>query len=218
VTHAADPSLSAVQTPPATAGAPLGGYALPPAHRTGPVPPGYALPPGYAPPFVRPVPTAPGGAPLAGPLDRFLARLIDIAIMILPGIVAEFVAFIPFVLVLATSNGEPSPVAFTVAGIAALVIFFALFAVTYYVYEVTMVHRTGQTIGKRAIKIKIVRAQDGGPIDKRIATRRWLVGHVAPMIAPYFSYADVLWMLWDKPYQQCLHDKCAETLVVKVAA
>jgi hypothetical protein len=27
---------------------------------------------------------------------------------------------------------------------------------------------------------------------------------------------DGLWQLWDKPFQQCLHDKAAGTVVVKL--
>jgi TctA family transporter len=31
-----------------------------------------------------------------------------------------------------------------------------------------------------------------------------------------FVLVNVLWQLWDKPLQQCLHDKAAGTVVVKV--
>jgi uncharacterized RDD family membrane protein YckC len=76
--------------------------------------------------------------------------------------------------------------------------------------------RAGQTVGKRVMKIKIVRATDGGPIDRRLARRRWVVEVLGSLFGPYFSYADGLWQLWDQPFRQCLHDKCADTLVVKV--
>ena len=33
---------------------------------------------------------------------------------------------------------------------------------------------------------------------------------------PFLSYVDGLWQLWDKPYQQTLHDKAAKTVVIKV--
>jgi hypothetical protein len=32
----------------------------------------------------------------------------------------------------------------------------------------------------------------------------------------YVGLLDPLWCLWDKPYRQCLHDKPAKTVVVKV--
>ena len=40
---------------------------------------------------------------------------------------------------------------------------------------------------------------------------------VAGGLIPFFSYVDGLWQLWDKPYLQTLHDKFAQTVVVKVA-
>ena len=36
------------------------------------------------------------------------------------------------------------------------------------------------------------------------------------VIVPFFNWIDGLWQLWDKPYQQCLHDKVAQTVVIKV--
>jgi uncharacterized RDD family membrane protein YckC len=83
-----------------------------------------------------------------------------------------------------------------------------------YLYHVTFMHRTGQTPGKRFLKIIVVRA-DGSAMTSRVAHVRWITGVLAPSLAPYYSYADSLWLLWDKPYRQCLHDKCAETVVVK---
>jgi hypothetical protein len=47
-----------------------------------------------------------------------------------------------------------------------------------------------------------------------------LVKRLAVTIGCYFVpglyYLDGLWQLWDKPYQQCLHDKWPRTGVVKV--
>jgi len=159
-------------------------------------------------------PVAPGGAPLAGFGDRFLARLIDVAVLILPTIVAELVAFVPFVVVAA--GGHPNVALLPAVLAGSFLLFGVLLAAVYYVYEVTLMHRSGQTLGKRAIRIKVVREADGGPIDRAAATRRWLVANVASMVAFGFSHLDVLWLLWDQPYRQCLHDKCAGTVVVKV--
>ena len=164
------------------------------------------------------VPLAPGGAVLAGAGDRDLARLIDIAVLFLPALVAELLAAVPVVLVVVTGDDRPDPAALVGAAVGAMLLFLALLLGVYYVYEVAMRHRTGQTVGKRVMKIRVVRAEDGGPIDRRVATRRWLVQHVASLVAPYFNYADALWLLWDQPYRQCLHDKAASTVVVKVPA
>ena len=40
--------------------------------------------------------------------------------------------------------------------------------------------------------------------------------HIVGAVVPFLSWLDGLWQLWDKPYQQCLHDKVAQTVVVKV--
>jgi uncharacterized RDD family membrane protein YckC len=100
---------------------------------------------------------------------------------------------------------------------AAFVIIVALQAVLSYVYFVPMSYKTGQTIGKRVMKIRVVRGFDSGPIDLRIARQRWVVQHLSALVAFYFSLADGLWQLWDQPHRQCLHDKCAETVVIQVA-
>jgi uncharacterized RDD family membrane protein YckC len=161
-------------------------------------------------------PVAPGGAPLAGFGDRFLARLIDIAVLIVPTMVVELVAAVPFVVVAAAGGETPSGAALLAAFAGSTLLFAILLVAVYYGYEVAMMHRTGQTLGKRALRIRVVREADGGPIDRATATRRWLVGNVAPMVAFGFGHLDVLWLLWDQPYRQCLHDKCAGTVVVKV--
>jgi uncharacterized RDD family membrane protein YckC len=51
-----------------------------------------------------------------------------------------------------------------------------------------------------------------------MAAKRYLVENVGGTLVPFLFYLDGLWQLWDKPYQQTLHDKFAQTVVVKVAA
>jgi hypothetical protein len=55
-------------------------------------------------------------------------------------------------------------------------------------------------------------------MTRGVAARRWLANVVAGAIIPFWRWIDGLWQLWDKPYQQCLHDKFARTVVVKVPA
>jgi hypothetical protein len=40
---------------------------------------------------------------------------------------------------------------------------------------------------------------------------------LSPSGQPLAGFGDGLWQLWDKPWQQCLHDKFAGTVVVKVS-
>jgi uncharacterized RDD family membrane protein YckC len=176
-----------------------------------------------------PPPVAVGGAPLAHPADRFLAALIDSvivgAILAVPLALSAWYLFARMFHLLDLAPDTTHPFRQIVDIWWAELLVFAILvpvslAVTY-LYYVTFMHRTGQTVGKRAMKIKVVRLADGSPIDAGIARRRWTVQFVAQAWSaplPGFAYADLLWLLWDVPYRQCLHDKVAQTAVVKVNA
>lgn len=87
-----------------------------------------------------------------------------------------------------------------------------------YLYHVELVLRSGQTPGKRFLKLHIVRVGQlpGHGISRGDAVKRW--GATVGMgLVPGGPYLDGLWQLWDKPWQQCLHDKAASTTVVKVS-
>lgn len=201
--------------------APTPGYAPPPVGYAA----GHGYPPGYGYPpagVSRPGPVGPGGAPLAEFWQRLVAYLIDGlivgAVLLIPmALLIVLVVFVPFFAPVDPTIG-PGPAQMLLLWALMVVVIMALNVIASYVYFVRMCHRTGQTIGKRVMKIRVVRAFDGGPIDLRIAKRRWLVQHVSALVASYFNIADGLWQLWDQPYRQCLHDKCAETVVVQVAA
>ena len=90
--------------------------------------------------------------------------------------------------------------------------------VCYYLYNVELMHRTGQTLGKRITKIRIVPLDPAATLTRGMAAKRYLVEFVGGTLIPYFHYVDGLWQLWDKPFQQTLHDKMARTVVVKVSA
>ena len=69
---------------------------------------------------------------------------------------------------------------------------------------------TGQTIGKRALGIRVYDfGGSGGPIGYGRAFIRWL-GKIISGIPCYLGY---LWMLWDRE-KQTWHDKLATTVVV----
>ena len=92
-------------------------------------------------------------------------------------------------------------------------VFVGFFAVGGVVYKPLMEGSRGQTLGKMAVNIKVVRAIDAGPIGYGEAFLRWLIGAVVGFI-PLGSVIDLLWPLWD-PYKQTLHDKVAKTIVVR---
>jgi uncharacterized RDD family membrane protein YckC len=67
----------------------------------------------------------------------------------------------------------------------------------------------GQTIGKKIMKIKVVR-EDGKPLDYPTAIIRY-IGYIISTIPLFLGY---LWVIWDDK-KQGFHDKLARTLVVK---
>ena len=78
-----------------------------------------------------------------------------------------------------------------------------------------MMFRGGQTVGKRIMKIRVIPVDPTILLTRKIAFRRYLV-LIAAAVVPGLGLLDGLWQLWDKPYRQCLHDKFAKTLVIKL--
>jgi uncharacterized RDD family membrane protein YckC len=171
---------------------------------------------------------SPGGQPLAGFGDRLGAHLIDIGILTLASMVLSiplmvflFVFWMPdFIAAADPYAPEPGPsTIFRDFFLPLILLELALFAVVlvgYYVYHVEMMYKTGQTIGKKVMKIRIVPIDPAATLTRGAAAKRYLVEFVAGSLVPFLSYADGFWQLWDKPYQQTLHDKAAKTVVIKV--
>ena len=79
---------------------------------------------------------------------------------------------------------------------------------------------SGQTIGKKALSIRVISQETGGPIGYGRAFGRNAVRGLPsylPFVGWLWGLLDHLWMLWDRE-NQALHDKAARTLVVPVAA
>lgn len=75
--------------------------------------------------------------------------------------------------------------------------------------------RRGQTLGKRALGIRILRRDGTHPSFGRSFGLRAVVPGVigaVPLIGPLFALIDVLWILGDE--RRCLHDLMADTVVV----
>jgi uncharacterized RDD family membrane protein YckC len=71
---------------------------------------------------------------------------------------------------------------------------------------------SGQTVGKRAMGIRVIDFSTGGPLGFGRALVRY-VGRIASSIVCLLGY---FWMLWDKE-KQTWHDKIANTVVVPVS-
>jgi uncharacterized RDD family membrane protein YckC len=85
-------------------------------------------------------------------------------------------------------------------------------------YHILMVHYRGQTVGKMAVAIKIVQIEDGGLPTWDRAAIRWAIPMLLawiPLVGGLGQLLNYLWMLWD-PQRQCLHDKAARTIVLRL--
>ncbi|MFF3559094.1 RDD family protein [Streptomyces sp. NPDC002574] len=145
-------------------------------------------------------PALAGMPPLADSGQRFLARLIDFGMF--------FVALIILLVVTGTSVMDTG----AFLGIE-LLVFGGQF-----IYEALMLQSTGQTIGKKVMKIRVAKLADGSPPGSAAWGRAAVYSFigVVPCVGVILSLLNVLSHLWDKPYRQCWHDKAAKTVVVKV--
>jgi uncharacterized RDD family membrane protein YckC len=83
----------------------------------------------------------------------------------------------------------------------------ALFALNF----VVLAGRTGQTLGKRILGIRIVR-ENGLPFGVGVAVTRHVAGYLLSAVGAFLGFA---WILWDRK-QQGWHDKLAHTHVVLI--
>jgi uncharacterized RDD family membrane protein YckC len=97
----------------------------------------------------------------------------------------------------------------TAANLIAIVIAFLYYALQH--------GRWGRTLGKRAMNLQVVRAEDGGAISYGQATWRLLFAYLISVITCGIGgLVDVAWILWDQR-RQALHDKVARTVVMTTA-
>ena len=129
--------------------------------------------------------------------------------VLLDGIVftaAVFVGMVPL-LMLKDATGSSSPNAMiSVVGLVCLVIG---------VINLVQLHKTGQTIAKRWLGIRIVRSDGSRASLGRIIALRSLVPGIIgaiPVLGFLFALADPLFIFADD--RRTLHDKIADTIVV----
>jgi uncharacterized RDD family membrane protein YckC len=146
---------------------------------------------------------------IVAPADR-LARL---GAVILDGFVFGTMVYLPAfigLLTIAPSQAEgfdgslpPLTIAFFLAGLAGFLVW-VYFTVVY-------VRANGQTIGKKWLKIKVLRT-DGSPASLgRIFWLRNIVNGLLSLV-PLYGIIDSLFIFGES--RQCLHDKIADTIVV----
>lgn len=77
-------------------------------------------------------------------------------------------------------------------------------------YYAAMISRTGQTLGKRACGVRVVRAGTGELCSQPRAFGR----NFASILSALPCFLGFLWPLWD-PHKQSFHDKICDTVVIR---
>ncbi|WCN01573.1 RDD family protein [Streptomyces sp. M92] len=184
---------------------PYGGSAPPPPGGGGPYgapPPGGGDPYGGGP---NPADPLAGMPPLADSGRRVLARIID---MILVGIVVWLLSW-AFNVQEYQVDGEDISVgkSFGQSLIA---------AVLYIAYDTYMTAKTGQTLGKKWLGMRVADLDNGATPSVQTSLIRALVLWIpfAFCCACVWTVIAGGWSFFDRPYKQGLHDKAAKTVVV----
>ncbi|GAA1647968.1 RDD family protein [Catellatospora bangladeshensis] len=194
-------------------------------------PGGRPLPPGWPYPVPQP-PVRPHGMPLATPGARLVARIIDTVALVLLNVVVNgwFVYlflrdYIPYTQAVTNKWLETGSLPLDIARPAqmdALLFVIVLIALAlWFAYEVPATAHTGQTLGKRMAKVKVVRAESLEPLGIGRAWRRWSPLAMPLLLltccGPFFvilQFADVVFLLIDRQQRMAWHDRSAGTFVV----
>ena len=161
-------------------------------------------------PFSPPKANLEGGA--AGGADQTLApRGTRLLAVLLDGLV--FTPVMVFLWIGAFMNasasrgaGEPSALAGILAGLGGLLLLAML------VFQIYLLSAKGQTLGKRWMKIRIVKMDGSNPGFVGAVLMRAFVNGLLGML-PFYGLVDILFIFNDD--QRCLHDKIAGTRVVQ---
>ena len=231
------PGYGTPPQPPGYGSQPQQGYPQPGYGQQGYGQPGYGQP-GYAQPYgsaYQPYPGAgyqygPGKDPtLAEWWQRLLARMIDwviVGVISSPLWIPAFTTYVNKLRSISNQYGGNlnTPAAQTAIDHAGGHLFGKLFlaglaaALLMFAYDWVQHGLWGRTLGKRALGTKVVSASDrskvsGGAAGGRAAV--FALPPIVPLVGGLFALLNELWLLWDRQ-RQCLHDKAAKTVVVKV--
>ncbi len=162
-------------------------------------------PPGYAP--IQ----AAGGTTYAGFWIRVVARLVDVLILGIPFGILFGVFAAAGSLFASTSNASnqsgQGAAAALFGGVFVLFYLFAL-AVTFG-YWIYFWGSSGETIGMRLLRLRVIDANTGAPIGYARATIRLLM----TFVNTWACYIGWIWVAFD-PRKQGWHDKVANSVVV----
>ncbi len=142
---------------------------------------------------------------------RLLAVLIDSGVVVIPVLLAIAVPAYQSYVRRASGQAVTDPDAIMIGVMVAL----GLLVLAYAIYQLYLLWKNGQTIGKKVMKIKIVRKDGSRAGLRRIFFLRMLVPGLAgniPLLGILFALADPLFIFGND--QRCLHDLIADTIVI----
>ncbi len=163
------------------------------------------------------------GIPLAPWVSRAAARLIDSfleGLLALPFMlwlvwpsVQRFVDSVP------VDGSAPSQAAMTALQADLLGVSTSITVISVVVsalYQLPQNKRWGRTLGKRALGLRIRPLAADVALSWGQVIARWGVFEAFSIVLGGLPLLlDCLWPLWDKPWQQALHDKAAKTIVIR---
>ncbi|WP_320782251.1 RDD family protein [Streptomyces sp. CRN 30] len=146
-----------------------------------------------------------GMPPLADSARRTLARIID---MILVGLVVWLLSWAFRVQSYSVDSDQ--------VGVGASFWQSVIAAVLYIAYDTFLISRTGQTLGKKVLGMRVARLDNGATPAPQSALIRAAVLWIpfAFCCACVWTIICGGWSYFDRPYKQGLHDKAAKTVVV----
>jgi uncharacterized RDD family membrane protein YckC len=158
-------------------------------------------------------------AELASRGSRLGAKIIDVLVLGIP-LAPAYIKVLPGLFTAAGTGGRRSMSPFAVyaaLGQAGLPFYIgALIVICLLAVTTVLVQRNGQTIGKKALGIKIVRKDGSRATLGRIFSLRYFVNTLLtmiPVIGGLYGLVDVLFIFGKT--QRCIHDYIADTIVVK---
>lgn len=138
---------------------------------------------------------------------RLGAVILDSLIFLVPGLFAIIPAMALMRGDAAETMGIGATIAVSVGVLGMLVVF---------VIDLVMLHRSGQTIGKRMLNVKIIRSDGSRAGLTRIFFLRMLVPGLIggiPFVGFIFTIVDPLFIFQES--RRCVHDLIADTVVIK---
>jgi uncharacterized RDD family membrane protein YckC len=171
----------------------------------------------------------PHGRRLASPGARLVARVIDttavagLALLANGWFIYRLIRELGPLLADASRGTQSVVTEQSASRISSLFYLIALVtAAVWLAYEVPATASTGQTPGKRALGIKVMRVENDERLGMGRALRRWTTIGLPTVLWPccgiglLLQFADCLFVVADQPMQQALHDRAAQTVVVHV--